>query len=611
MHFSRSANFKKIIGLLVSLLLIIALYKNYKSIRKSKRFMHVNTKLELSLKQLSRAFRFERDDLMRSKMSALVERLRKSINTHAVKNTELEKRWLENLSVFVDASTSITDVSALRIFLTQLIKQLETRADYSNSITVVLLLARNVCDDTNEALLRKVRTLIHDLKVKTLTEPLHFGVALSQVATKYVLVCVSACLFSVDDLPKILSRLESGESDVVGVTHLNARDEWRIGCFQSKLMWYQYNLQAGYDCIINSEFVQCDHLGGPFVTTKLNIISSLYAKDRGRPQSFLENHFGDEYALHSNFLFPHLSSLHLFYEILSKKKTVHVCLNCSPIRLYGGDTGREMHWVDFAKKTKISDFIYTPDGTARGKSSSIRFSCQQINSPCHQRRKAFFSERCCIQSLHDMLITTFQLFDKHKLEYVLSDGSALGAIKIKLTLPWDLDHDYEFRSENFTALMEHKEEFSRHGLRLVPELEPGCIENATERFTCGYVGIRNQYWRLESWGQRLLSSDFYQRWKIPKENIKTVPVSRIQGNPTKVRMGDYWTNNQPNPGRFVRGRFGTNCLKHVRHRLQGGPKDFVVTSKLHFGVKCPLGDFHGCIDTFLGDGNLIFEKTWA
>ena len=322
--------------------------------------------------------------------------------------------------------------------------------------------------------------------------------------------------------------------------------------------------------------------------------------------------------LYSDSFLAYFSSLHLFYEMLLARKSVHVCLHCDPIRIFGRKAA-DLNWVDFAKKTKISDFVYTPDTAGFGSSGDaivnsrlIRFTCKEIDSQCHKKWKGVLTERCCIQNLHDMLITTFQLFDKHKLQYTLSDGSALGAIKMKWTLPWDLDQDYEFRSENFTAMLAHKDEFAKHGLTLVPKLNSDCIENPTEKFICGYMAIRNQYWRLESWGQRLLTSDFYERWKIPKENFHTLPASRIQGIPTKVRMGDYWTNNMPNPGRFARGHFGTDALKHVQHKYNGGASDFSLdTSKLHFAMKCPVSEYHGCINNFIGDGNLIFERIWA
>ena len=643
MRFLRPVTINKKTTLLFSVICLVGfimLFKNHKSRIKSKHknpLSHVNAKLERVLKQFSRAYRLERNHNLRSKMNTVVERLDHFIKASNILDSTTESNHLlEDLTAFIDASNTIKDGSSLRLFLTQLIKQLESNKDYASMLSVVLVIDTNARDSANEALIRRVETLTHDFKVRIQTQSLHLVALLLQVATKYVLVCASSCVFSLRDLPMLLGRLNEGVSDVVGVTTFNALGEWRIGCFQSKLLWYQYNLQAGYDHTINNnDFTQCDHLSGPLMTTKENIISSLYNKDRysqggGKSattfESFLSDNLGDHYTLHSSSLLPHLSNLHLFYDMLMAKKLVHICIRCDPIRLFGGNDhanvndrrkSDDLHWIDFAKKTKISDFNYTPDaaggGDATAKSSLIiRYTCNEIDSVCHMRRRGFMSERCCIRDLHDALITTFQLFDKHKLEYTLSDGSALGAIKMKWTLPWDLDQDYEFRSENLTALLTHKKEFAKHGLTLVPKLNSNCIENPTKNFVCGYMAIRNQYWRLESWGQRLLTSDFYERWKIPKENSHTMPSSRIQDIPTQVRMGDYWTYNQPNPGRFTRGHFGTDALKHVQHRQDGGPEDFKVDiSKLYFPAKCPLGEFHGCIDNFISDGNLIFEKNWV
>ena len=287
------------------------LFKSHKSRIKSKHknLSQVNAKLERALKQFSRAYRLERNHNLRSKMNTVVERLDHFIKASSILNSTTDaesNHLLEDLTAFIDASNTIKDESSFRLFLTQLIKQLESNTDYSSMLSVVLVLDTNVRDITNEALIRRIETLTHDFKVRIQTRSLHLVALLLQVATKYVLVCTSTCVFSLRDLPMLLGRLNEGVSDVVGVTTFNALGEWRIGCFQSKLLWYQYNLQGGYDHTINNnDFAQCDHLGGPLMTTKANIISSLYNKDRYSQggaksattfESFLSDNLGDHYT---------------------------------------------------------------------------------------------------------------------------------------------------------------------------------------------------------------------------------------------------------------------------------------------------------------------------
>jgi len=82
-----------------------------------------------------------------------------------------------------------------------------------------------------------------------------------------------------------------------------------------------------------------------------------------------------------------------------------------------------------------------------------------------------------------------------------------------------------------------------------------------------------------------------------------MPVTRIHGNPTLVKMGDYWAPNRPNPGYYARKHYGYNVLKHSKHWLEHGRANSWVDyhPKPRFGP-CAQEGHHLCLNQYLGDG---------
>ena len=134
----------------------------------------------------------------------------------------------------------------------------------------------------------------------------------------------------------------------------------------------------------------------------------------------------------------------------------------------------------------------------------------------------------------------------------------------------------------------------------------------TDDHNCGYIGFRDPLWRMECWGQYFLFSDYYRPHKVPDIFKGRLYPTRILTDPTLVNMGGIWTVNRANPGLYVRKRYGTDVLRHAKHWMQGGAKASmgIYKTSTRFGA-CAEEGHHQCLNQYLADGNIQFQRVWA
>ena len=77
-------------------------------------------------------------------------------------------------------------------------------------------------------------------------------------------------------------------------------------------------------------------------------------------------------------------------------------------------------------------------------------------------------------------------------------------------------------------------------------------------------------------------------------------------------MGDYWAINRPNPGYYARKHYGHDILKHQKHWYEQGKNSSWAqyNPQSRFG-ECAQEGHQLCMNEYLGDGNIQFQRVWA
>ena len=421
-------------------------------------------------------------------------------------------------------------------------------------------------------------------------------------STKYVLLTKKIRKFDRDfDIDVFLQPLASKNTDVMSGSVVYPEEGWSSGCYQSKLIWSQYKIVFGFDVSFKQKFIPCDHVDGPFAMDREALLESLKAR----------TNIADELVYQE-----------LQFHMTKKGKVIksHPASFFHTAHWEDFEMLTRDQWLDFAVRNEISE-IYTTI-LRNNKESHFEFNYIESKAKCGYT-KSMLKQRACMRDLHFMLVNSYRLFDELGYEYVNEDGSGLAAVKLHDTLPWDFDQDIAFRTENFTHCATNEIKWKKLGMHFDLQINKKCVgedkNNASRScpFSCGYIGIRDRNWRLESWGQTVLLNDFYQPWKLPKctnaeQRYLKQRQSRIRGNYTKVRMGDYWCPNRPNPGYYARARYGVDMLRHAKHWSYGGASDSMGIYKTGARFeRCVKEGHHLCMNQYLADGNIQFQRPWA
>ena len=583
-----------------------------------KKFPHHN-QIDLFVKQLSRAKRFERNPELRAIMDKTINRFTATAgfsNTgHYSKKYQSTTNSKHNVTMIFNTLNEVTNVESL---IEDIGKSIHSEWA-KNSKLLVAITANNA---------KKFSVKLHNLKTilptfdwlvvpdslnHTLTETLVY-IAL-RTSTKYLLF--TRCLRKMDpkfDMSKFLGPLYKRTTDIVTGTVILKNGEWKIGCYQFRLIWSQFTIHTGYDKHRNDVLVQCDATDSPFAISKSMALSLLLGEDEQ----------GESPSGNINKIkigkFPSDDSVYLQFFLTAKLRKDYVIKTYLPTLFYVEDSDEENvtnsqsampqtrhQWQQFARRNEISD-IWTANG------HHFEFTWQEVNiKNCESHPKPkVLKPRACVRYLHKMLIDSLRLCDRLGYQYELNDGSGLGATKLHDTLPWEWDHDFEIRTQNFTNMMRHQSDFEKIGVNLDPDFKekPRC----TYTWRCGYVGLDIKFWRIEANGKPYLPSDIYRPDTIPSEYKDLYPESRIVGvNFTSIRIGDFWSRTLANPGYYARAKYGVSSLRHAQHwKVLGLTTSWNGYSKTatHF-EPCPDEGHHLCLNQYLADGNIQFQRPWA
>ena len=544
--------------------------------------------IDLFLKQLTRSQRFERNDDLREVMKNVATRLSDTIRTQYVR----KKNLLNDVTLLLNAVNEIKDFEGI-------LKDLELKSSlkWVKSIHIVIGITEPTLIKHSDRL-SKLKAELPNLNwitpsttvAEKLSKTLHHLLA-NYVNTNLVLFSRNLRYLPNNSLnmANFIRPLGEITSDIVGGSSVYPDGTWHLGCYQSKLIWSQYKVQNGFDTMYGRDWLRCDTIDGPFVARKNLIVDFLKEKPNM-----------EDYLLY----------LELFYVMTNEKRIMLV------------HPGSVFHTQDTRDSLKLSRDQVTAfmkwhalgniiSETFEKVFTHYEFGFLEVNIRCSNKGN-MLRPRPCMRELHYILIKTFRVFHEHSLEYMNDEGSLLAGIKLGTSLPWDLDQDFLFQTNNFTELVKHENEFKKFDVHLAKELDKPCMKEKTKEKNCGYVGFRDWIWRMECWGQYYLFSDYYRPHKVPDRFKGQMFPSRIFGNPTLVKMEVLWTVGRPNPGLFSRRRYGTDVLRHAKHWMNGGAKDFLghYATSSHFG-KCREEGHHECLNQYLADGNIQFQRVWA
>lgn len=435
----------------------------------------------------------------------------------------------------------------------------------TNEIHKFLLSVRKTNNDFNVILsvdmskfsskLRSMYPTVTIIDSRVYSEGTALNRMIEEVNTPYVLIAKDVEFLTNDmRLERLVREIESLNVSVAGGATRDPNGHWKKGCFQSVYRNYTLNYLEGYDESVH-ECLFCDYVQGPFVGRKKYLVEHKF-HGLNKTEGLFEEWFlgisqrGDETVICPDSMFHiHLQSKH------------------------------NINWNKFMKKWNVLKSI-TPSGnkTTRVCSSHGRsFRNSKVVSPCD------------LQSNADAVKTVMSECENAGIICELQEGTALGAVKLGKTLPWERDADITFLTANHSAFQNLKDVFHKKGFSFTVLDTPWCcVDNITAG---GKFLLRYLEWSIELYGQHKMDSKL---------------MAETGTQPTKVLLDGQWVNVPRNPGLFVRNRYGREIYQHAQHWMTIGQTSGWINYTTNVFMSCEKPYDHDCLDRYNADGDLPF-----
>ena len=347
--------------------------------------------------------------------------------------------------------------------------------------------------------------------------------------------------------------------DAVGGAFRTPDGHWSLGCQQTQLAHYRIKYVDGYYRSSKS-CAFCDYIPSPFVSR----LSTL------RAVRF--NMTSPDVVFHDYFL--------------RLKKLRKLAVSCPDVMFFmQGDNmseaSRHKQWKQMAQVHAIN-VVHFADG------KQLSFSCDEAKTLC-KRRKGISVPVCCLNVLRKQIQDTFEICEKLGIFCRVNCGTALGAIKFKGVLPWEVDADISYTPSKDVNFWQRKDEFTKRGYKFSKYYPSKCRVFNQKSPACRKFAIGTRYWHVDMWDNTPRSITDWLRG----HNLK----------PTKVQMGDRWVNSLTNPGLYARNEFSFEVLRHVEHTFVTGLRNPSLMRGGQY-TKCAVPGFHGCLDQTDADGNI-------
>ncbi|KAG1664524.1 hypothetical protein GQR58_019769 [Nymphon striatum] len=437
------------------------------------------------------------------------------------------------------------------------------------SLKIHLVVTKNV----NDIVLKANNSNIFKLKIPSnIKEGIALKNVLKSVDTPYVLIARDLFTFhwyaNLERQIRILSQTKN--LAVVSGALRNSSAYWKHGCYQSETRMHVLQYTEGYYESSN-ECLHCDMVTGPFVAKK-NIFDDVPLDKRLESEMLYKDWF------------------------LTLKSKGYKVMSCPDVMYFMDDykymsvLHDKKSWSPLATKWEF-DYVKIDSKITH------KFTCEEIKYKCNMMNtKNFILPTCCYDVMSHSLKFFAEFMQNHNISYQINTGSVLGATKLSDMMPWDLDGDLEMMNYDYEKVYDHNAEFIKAGLAPREWKISKCCDKEGHFSPNGYFKIGDPLY-FEVFGHEIpLSTDVY----LPKE---------LLGQHTKMVVHGITVNSQPNPGLYVRNRYGKECYKHAQSWIIYGVKDSHVPYKSGQFTKCSRPNYHTCLDMHPGDGSILFKVT--
>ena len=421
------------------------------------------------------------------------------------------------------------------------------------------------------------------------------SVSSQKLKTKFVVFAPFVSVMNSQfDLNRMLQVYELTGANFIASSLKDSRTGvWDAGCYQTSLKLYTLKYERGYK---RSQLscVECDFVNGAFLTR-----TYWFQKGNIRFRS-------ESGSMMYEDLFLNLG--------VSKNKTILACPDSMVYRHQGNDK-KYGDIRDLEKFAKLWD-VYTI------KWHSNTIPAENFIFPCpHSHKELIRTCRvgkglavppCCLRLLYNGLKFVSRLFERHKLQYILIEGSALGALKFNYLLPWEQDADIAISSNDFSLLETMKLEFEKNNFTLVIDEAVKCCRPPPSKANQLYGGIAHV--RVFHWSIQIFGFDSLVDFALNNDTFAP-PLTRIKLNSPDISDYDsigkgkskegFFAYVPENPARYSRNRYGYEVFKHAEHWMMAGRKNGWANYESGNFEECSKPAHHACLDQFEADGNLI------
>jgi len=363
---------------------------------------------------------------------------------------------------------------------------------------------------------------------------------------------------------------------------------WETGCYQTSLKFYSLEYRQGYR---RSRFscLKCDFVKGPFLT-----ITDLFRKGLVRFR-------GESGSMLYEDLFLNLG--------LSKNKTILACPD-SMVYTYQGSYSKYDDASELEKLVKLWD-VYKVKLHSNTALKNFIFPCphsrNQLIRTCRVGR-GLAVPPCCLKLLYNGLKFVSRLFESHKIQYMLIEGSALSAVKFNSLLPWEQDADIAISSNDFHRLDEKmKLEFEKNNYTLVIDEGAKCCRPPPARVNQSFGGVAHA--RVFHWSIQIFGFDSLTNLLDNNNNTFGSPNTKIKlidadSDPSSTGDVGFFAYVPENPAQYSRNRYGHEVFKHAEHWMKARHKNGWEDYKSGKFEECSKPHHHACLDQFEPDGYL-------
>jgi len=384
---------------------------------------------------------------------------------------------------------------------------------------------------------------------------------ISKVKTPYLLMARDLVWFDSDvRLERLIGQIERLNVVTAGGATRDGEGHWSLGCHQRALRNYTLVYEAGYD-VSAEECIFCDHIDGPFVM-ETGIARRISLHDKIKGQGLFEEFF-----------------------IRLRKGEHIVCPDCMFHVNASNRSSQPGDWKNLGDVLNVQRIIHS--GT------EIDLPCPSYTGQFDCNDNTTSRSICCMKDLSDLVVNAMSVCANSDVICELESGTLLSAVKLHSTLPWEVDADIFFLSNNYSALHSTKQTFEDLGFEMRiarPESSLKCCIGKPERLYDGYFELwsRIKNYRLEFSGMPYLSSE---------------PNFMNGKSPTLLLYNGKWVRGPRNPGLVARNCYGSEIFQHSQHWAHTGELEYLKRFK-----KCDYKNYHACLDQYNVDGNLQFRN---